>query len=69
MSHGMSLLSAMYLIRYLWNDTLKQVGVQFGIDKYSTVSSILERVKFEISSNKIINKRVDALKEGITKSP
>ena len=58
----------MYLIRNLRNDTLKQVGEQFGIDKYSTVSSIVARVKFEMSSNKIFKKRVEALKERITKS-
>ena len=59
---------AMYLVRKLRNDTLKQVGEQFGIDKYSTVSSIVERVKYEMNSNKIFRKRVETLKERITMS-
>jgi chromosomal replication initiation ATPase DnaA len=43
---------AVYLIRHLRNDTLKQVGEQFGIEKYSTVSSIVERVKYEMKVDK-----------------
>jgi len=31
---------------------LKHVGEQFGIDKYSTVSSIVERVKYEMKADK-----------------
>ena len=58
---------AMYLIRNLRNDTLKQVGEEFGIDKYSTVSSIVERVKFKMNSSKIFKKRVEELKERIIK--
>ena len=59
---------SIYLIRNLRNDTLKRAGEQFGIDKYSTVSSIVARVKFEMNSNRIFKKRVEALKERITKS-
>ena len=59
---------AVYLVRHLRNDTLKQVGKQFGIDKYSTVSSIVERVKLEMNANKELKKRVDVLKEKIIKS-
>ena len=59
---------AVYLIRYLRNDTLKQVGEQFGIAKYSTVSSIVERVKHEMKINKGLKKRVEDLTETITKS-
>jgi hypothetical protein len=36
------------MIRHLRNDTLKQVGKQSSIEKYSTVSSIVERVKYEM---------------------
>ena len=59
---------AVYLIRYLRNDTLKQVGEQFGIEKYSTVSSIVERVKHEIKTDKEFRKRIQNLAEEITKS-
>ena len=39
-------------MRHLRNDTLKHVGEQFGIEKYSTVSSIVERVKYEMKVDK-----------------
>ncbi len=59
---------AVYLIRHLRNDTLKQVGEQFGIKKYSTVSSIVERVKYEMKVDKGLKKRIQNLAENITKS-
>ncbi len=58
---------AVYLIRHLRNDTLKQVGDQFGIEKYSTVSSIVERVKHEIKVDKELKNRVQKLSEKINK--
>ena len=59
---------AVYLIRRLRNDTLKQVGDQFGIEKNSTVSSIVERVKHEIKVDKGLKNRVQKLSEKINKS-
>ena len=59
---------AVYLIRRVRNDTLKQVGEQFGIEKYSTVSSIVERVKYEMKADRRFKKRVQDLNEGIIKS-
>ena len=59
---------AVYLIRRVRNDTLKQVGEQFGIEKYSTVSSIVEKVKFEMRADRRFKKRVQDLNEGIIKS-
>lgn len=59
---------AVYLIRRVRNDTLKQVGEQFGIEKYSTVSSIVERVKSEMKADRRFKKRVQDLNEGIIKS-
>jgi hypothetical protein len=59
---------AVYMIRHLRNDTLKQVGEQFGIEKYSTVSSIVERVKYEMKVDNGLKKRVQNLAEKITKS-
>jgi len=60
--------AAVYLIRHLRNDTLKQVGKQFGIEKYSTVSSIVERVKYEMNADKGLKKRIQNLAEIISKS-
>ncbi len=59
---------AVYLIRYLRNDTLKKVGEQFGIAKYSTVSSIVERVKDDMKTDKVFKKRIQDLADKITKS-
>ena len=58
---------AVYLIRRLRNDTLKQVGEQFGIEKYSTVSSIVEKVKSEMKADKGLEKKIRNLAENITK--
>ncbi len=58
---------AVYLIRRLRNETLKQVGDQFGIEKYSTVSSIVERVKHEMDVDKELNNRVQKLTDRINK--
>ena len=56
------------MIRHLRNDNLKRVGEQFGIEKYSTVSSIVERVKYEMKVDKGLKKRVQNLAEKIIKS-
>ncbi len=60
--------AAVYLVRHLRNDTLKYVGEQFGIEKYSTVSSIVERVKNEMKADKKFKNRVQDLADTITKS-
>jgi len=59
---------AIYLIRCIRNDTLKGVGKAFGIDKNSTVGSVVERVKREMEKNKNISKRVENLKDILEKS-
>ena len=59
---------AIYLIRCIRNDTLKGVGKVFGIDKNSTVGSVVERVKREMEKNKNISKRVENLKDILEKS-
>ena len=40
----------------------------FGIEKNSTVSSVVERLKLEIERDKDLNKRIGALKGKIIKS-
>jgi REP element-mobilizing transposase RayT len=59
---------AVYLMRHLRNDTLNQVGRQFGIKKYSTVSSIVERVKHDMNVRKEFKKRVEEIADKIIKS-
>jgi len=52
---------ALYLMRRLRGDTLKVVGEVFGITKNSTVSSSVERVKYEMSRDKGIRLRIEEL--------
>jgi len=54
--------AAIYLIRHLRCDTLKDVGKFFGIVKNSTISSIDRRLKREMMRNKKIKRNVEALK-------
>ena len=52
---------AIYLMRRLRGDTLKVVGEVFGINKNSTVSSSVDRVKYEMNRDKGIKVRVEKL--------
>jgi REP element-mobilizing transposase RayT len=58
---------AIYLIRHLRCDTLKDVGKFFGINKNSTISSVDRRLKREMIKDKQIKKNVQALKFGLSK--
>ena len=49
-------------------DTLKGVGKAFGIDKNSTVGSVVERVTCEMKKDKYISKRVKNFKDMLEKS-
>lgn len=59
---------AIYLIRRLRRDTLKEVGEAFGINKNSTVGSVVERVKQEMRKNKHTHKNVQNLMDILIKS-
>jgi putative transposase len=59
---------AIYLTRYLRGDGLEVIGRAFGIDKYSSVSSVIERTKASIADNTRIKKRVDMIKSKINMS-
>ena len=58
---------AIYLIRQLRGGTLKEAGKILGIEKNSTVSSVVERLKLEIERNKNLNKRIGSLKAKLSK--
>ena len=47
---------------------MKKVGEEFGILKYSTISSIVERVKHEVKTDKVFRKRIQDLIDKISKS-
>ena len=59
---------AIYLTRHLRCDSLKEIGISFEIEKYSSVSSVIERVKNEIRKDKNLKKRIDSLTAKLTKS-
>lgn len=58
---------AIYLIRQLRGGTLKEAGKILGIEKNSTDSSVVERLKLEIKRNKNLNKRIGSLKAKLSK--
>ncbi|MGB5157401.1 MAG: hypothetical protein WBN77_08180, partial [Desulfobacterales bacterium] len=57
-----------YLIRVLRRDNMKQIGQYFNIDKSTSVSSIIERVKKQLQTDKSLKKRVDELINMVNKS-
>jgi REP element-mobilizing transposase RayT len=60
--------SAIYLVRKLRHDTLKEIGNQFNIQKYSSVSSSIERMKQQIDKDPKLAKRIERLRKRILKS-
>gem|GEM_PF-1881503 len=52
---------AVYLIRRLRREALNEIGRRFKIEKYSSVSSIIERVKQQMRKDAGFKKRIDAL--------
>ena len=57
-----------YLIRPFRMETLRDIGKQFKIEKYSSVSSIIERVKVQMKVDSDLAKRIDMLSHRATKS-
>jgi len=58
---------AIYLVRQLCCLTLPSVGQEFGINNYSTVSSVVQRVKLRVESDKKLQKEVDSIREKVLK--
>ncbi len=52
---------AIFLARRLRRDSLKTIGKEFNISNYSTVSSIIERMKTNLGSNKKLKQHVDRI--------
>jgi len=59
---------AIYLTRRLRGDRLKEIGEAFKIDRYSTVSTIVERMKVRIERDETLRKKVDHLMSTIQMS-
>jgi len=59
---------AIYLTRKLRGDTLQEIGVGFGIDRYSTVSRVVERMEELVKKDEKIRTRIGHLTSIIIKS-
>jgi putative transposase len=59
---------AIYLSRRINGERLKEIGREFGIKKYSSVSSIIERMKSEILKSRDLKARVKRLEAVLIKS-
>jgi REP element-mobilizing transposase RayT len=59
---------AIYLTRRFRGDSLKQIGQHFQIEKYSSVSSIIERMNQAISKDKKLRNRIEQLVSIVSKS-
>lgn len=52
---------AIYLTRRLRGDSLKKIAKDFGMSKYSSVSSVIERMKELVAKDRKLRKRVEKL--------
>lgn len=59
---------AIYLMRRLRGDSLKTIGQQFQIKKYSSVSSVIERMKATLVDEKRLQTSVEQLISSLNKS-
>lgn len=59
---------AMYLMRHLRGDTLGAIGNEFGLRKDSSAGSIVDRVKNQITKDRLLRTKVEKLKKTIVKS-
>ena len=58
---------AIYLTRLLRTDTLRQIGDHYLIAKYSSVSSIIERMKHSQDEDRKLRKRVKVVLSQVNK--
>ena len=59
---------AIYLLRQLRGSKLKEIGTEFGINSYSTVSTIIKRTRNEIPKNRRLRKRIEQLRSELVLS-
>jgi REP element-mobilizing transposase RayT len=60
--------AAIYLSRKLRRDTLKEVGLQFGIENESTVSSVIERVGIKLKNDRGFSRHLIKIEKTIQAS-
>jgi len=59
---------AIFLTRQLRGDRLGQIGLNFRMDKYSSVSTVIARMKQEMIRGRKLRDRVEIISNKITKS-
>ena len=59
---------AIYLTRKLRRDSLKEIADQFKMKKYSSISSIIERMKKQMLKDRNLKKRVERVADRVSKS-
>ncbi len=59
---------AIYLIRRLRRDSLKETGTVFNLEKNSSVSSVIERMKTRIQNSRKIKMRIQKIEDEVRKS-
>ena len=59
---------AMFLFRRLRGEKLEEIGRQFGISKYSSVSSAIEKMKRDISADRKLRVRVKNIEKTLYNS-
>jgi chromosomal replication initiation ATPase DnaA len=59
---------AIYLTRRLTGDRLMQIADQYGVKKYSSVSSVIERMNASIAADRRLRERIEKLHLLIVKS-
>jgi len=53
---------AIYLLRTLRGDTLNQIGREFNMNRYSSVSSVVQRMRATISKDRQLRKSIEKLR-------
>jgi chromosomal replication initiation ATPase DnaA len=56
---------AIYLLRYLRGDSLATIGKEFEIHNYSTVSSVIERFKVRMQTERKLLRDVEKIRKTI----
>jgi REP element-mobilizing transposase RayT len=56
---------AVYLTRFLRRDSLKEIGKEFKVPNYSSISSIIESMKANLAGNKKLKNQVDKIKSNL----
>ena len=59
---------AIFLTRKLRRDSLKEMGRQFQMEKYSSISSLIERMKKQMLTDSALKRRVDRVADRVSKS-